>query len=592
MVDNNQYLNDGQSPFRRYEPPANSGAPNGNVAPLTPPPLTSPGGGSATTSRGAKRRQRHARSRWRQWLQADPGKGAAQSSRSPQPPPSARGSQPASPSTRGDVRRPSPPRIQNPLPAATPQPPTRPVRPGETAAYRPHPSDAAQWPDATTTPTRRSQPRPPQRSKNKVTPLRRRPATSRPDSLGNQVSPRQRSSRRSGRKTPRPVLYGIRLLILGTGIAAIAGTVLSSINSRDEAALNNSGSRSEVATGALSGQGAAALTEPLPLAEELVAVETDLVALESMTPGLTQSVFFYDLDTGNYIDLNGTESFAAASTIKVPILVAFLQAVDAGTVRLDQAVTLREELIAGGSGELQTQAIGTQFTALEVATAMIVTSDNTATNLVIELLGGPEVLNQQFQNWGLTATTMRNLLPDLEGTNITSAADLVRIMALVDQGELLSPRSRDRLFSIMQRTVNRDLIPDGLADPSALSYNKTGDIGTLLGDIALVDVANGKRYILGVLVDRPFNDGRASELIRRASGRVYEEMSQPISPVGSGNSPAGTPEGSPTGEAATDEAAPPAIDAAPVEAAPTTESAPAPYVEPGDSFSSPELPPG
>lgn len=464
-----------------------------------------------------------------------------------------------------------------------------PVRPGEPAAYRPHPHNAAQWSDPATIPPRRSPQRPPQRPKNKVTPLRRRPAMSRPDSLGNPAPPRQRSGRRSGRKPPRPVLYGIRLLILGTGIAAIAGTVLSSLNSRDEAALNNSGSRSsDVAAGALSSKGAAALTEPLPLAEELVAVETDLVALESMTPGLTQSVFFYDLDTGNYIDLNGSEPFAAASTIKVPILVAFLQAVDAGTVRLDQAVTLREELIAGGSGELQTQEIGTQFTALEVATAMIVTSDNTATNLVIELLGGPEVLNQQFQNWGLTATTMRNLLPDLEGTNITSAADLVRVMALVDQGELLSPRSRDRLFSIMQRTVNRDLIPDGLADPSALSHNKTGDIGTLLGDVALVDVANGKRYILSVLVDRPFNDGRASELIRRASGRVYEEMSQPISPVGSGNPPARTTEGSPAGEAATDAA----DDPAPVEAEPTIESVPAPYVEPGDAFSSPELPPG
>jgi beta-lactamase class A len=275
-----------------------------------------------------------------------------------------------------------------------------------------------------------------------------------------------------------------------------------------------------------------ALAQPLPLADELASVKTDLVALEAMTPGLNQSVFFYDLETSNYIDLNGSDTVAAASTIKVPILIAFLQAVDAGTVQLDQALTLREDMIASGSGDMQFDEAGTQYTALEVATEMIVNSDNTATNLMITLLGGTEALNQQFRDWGLESTVLRNLLPDLDGTNTTSSRDLVRAIALVDQGELLSLRSRDRLFGIMQRTFNRTLIPDGLLDESALTYNKTGDIGTSLGDVALVDVVNGKRYLVSVLVERPFNDGRASELIRRVSGRLYEEMSQPVNPIG------------------------------------------------------------
>ena len=591
MADNNQHSHNGQSPFRRYEPPTNPGVANSHVAPLTPPPLSSPGGGSTTTSRGAKRRQRQARSRWRQWLQADSSKAPPQSSRSPQSPSGAQGSPAARPRQSTATAAPAaPPRIKTPMPASAPPPPGY---SSETSAYRPGSVPAAPTPGAAVAapPPTRSQPRRPPRSRGKVTPIRRRPAWTSTDSAGSGTPPRRGKPRRSGRKAPRPVLYGIRLLILGTGIAAIAGTVLSSLNPGDDAALNNPNANSAAGTPrVLSGE--EAVTQPLPLAEELVSVETDLVALESMTPGLTQSVFFYDLDTGNYIDLNGNETFAAASTIKVPILVAFLQAVDAGTVRLDQAVTLREELVAGGSGELQTQEIGTQFTALEVATAMIVTSDNTATNMVIELLGGLEVLNQQFRSWGLTSTTLRNRLPDLDGTNTTSAADLVRTMALIDQGDLLSPRSRDRLFSIMQRTVNRDLIPDGLADPTALAYNKTGDIGTLLGDLALVDVANGKRYVLSVLVDRPFNDGRASELIRRASGRVYEEMSQPVSPVGSGNPPAATTEDGPGDSSPGTEAEAPASDADSVETDPAIEDAPTPYVEPGAPLSSPELPPG
>ena len=422
---------------------------------------------------------------------------------------------------------------------------------------------------------KRTRNRPPQRPANNVTPLHRQPVWSTPD---DSTASRRGKPRRPQRKAPRPVLYGIRLLILGTGMAAIAGTVLTSLNPNRNANQANDAPAdvSATAAGSPAQRGdAVALDQPLPLATELVAVETDLVELESMTPNLSQSVFFYDLQTGNYIDLNGTETVAAASTIKVPILVAFLAAVDAGTVRLDQTVTLREDMVASGSGDMQTAEIGTQYTALEVATEMIVTSDNTATNLIIAQLGGVDALNQQFQDWGLESTTLRNLLPDLEGTNTTSSADLVRMMALVEQEQLLSRRSRDRLFAIMQRTVSRDLIPEGLNDETALVYNKTGDIGEALGDVALVDLVNGRRYLVSILVDRPFNDGRAAELIRRVSGRLHEEMSQPISPVGIDQS-------APAAPAATSEDG----------TAPVPESVPDAYVEPNTPVSDPAVPPG
>jgi beta-lactamase class A len=87
------------------------------------------------------------------------------------------------------------------------------------------------------------------------------------------------------------------------------------------------------------------------------------------------------------------------------------------------------------------------------------------------------------------------------------------------------------MFSIMQRTVNRSLLPFGITDGSLIA-NKTGDISTVLGDVALVDAPNGKRYALATLVERPNNDGRASELIRRTAEAVHKEFSQPIAPVG------------------------------------------------------------
>jgi beta-lactamase class A len=538
MADNNYSTNNGPSPFRRYEPPSNHDL--GNVAPLSDSPAV--GNPSDHSPRIIPRRSRSNRSRWRQWVNSTAAPNDAARKRA-----SHAASRPSTPSpSSSSARRP----LQSPLdaiqaarpPALSHEPSQfvkesvnhrRPASQARRERGAPHVSAYPEQPQ----PAGPSQPSQP--GSNKVTPIRQRPVWSSPAENPRTASAqrRDRKPRRSTRKTPQPVLYGIRLLILGTGVAAIVGTVLSSFNPSQNAPQTATAGDGQSPSSALTGNTrnvSPAVTQPLPLAQELVSVETDLVALESMTPGLDQTVFFYDLATGNYIDLNGTAKVPAASTIKVPLLIAFLQAVDNGTVSLDQAITLREDMIASGSGDMQFDEPGTQYTALEVATEMIVSSDNTATNLIIDLLGGLESLNQQFRGWGLEATQLRNLLPDLDGTNTTSAADLVRVMVLVDQGELLNLRSRDRLFSIMQRTYNKDLIPDGLIDETALTYNKTGDIGTVLGDLALVDVANGNRYVLGVLVQRPFNDGRASELVRRVAGRIHEEMNQPINPLGAG----------------------------------------------------------
>jgi beta-lactamase class A len=232
-----------------------------------------------------------------------------------------------------------------------------------------------------------------------------------------------------------------------------------------------------------------------------------------------------DLDTGGYVDVNSAASFPAASTIKIPILVAFFQDLDAGKIRLDEMLTIQQQMIAGGSGNMQYKQVGTQFTALEVATKMITISDNTATNMLIARLGGIEALNQRFRSWGLTTTAIRNQLPDLQGTNTTSPKELATLMAMVNQGNLVNMRSRDRLLDIMRQTQRDHLLPSGLGAGASIAH-KTGDIGTMLADAGLVDIPTGKRYIAAVMVQRPNNDPRAEKLISAISRAAYQQFSQ------------------------------------------------------------------
>lgn len=352
-------------------------------------------------------------------------------------------------------------------------------------------------------------------------------------------------------KLPKPLIYGIRLLIIGLGVAAIAGTLLSVLTPADEQL--DSGTAAETQSAVT--VSATTDSDVLVRTQELAPLKASLVELQELIPELTPTVYVFDLDTGNYVDIAGSSTVPAASTIKLPILVAFFQAVDDGRITVDQALAMQASQIAQGSGDMQTQPPGTRYTALEVATQMIINSDNTATNMMIDLLGGPTELNQQFAAWGLTATVLNNPLPDVEGTNTTSTEDLVRMVAHIHKGEILSLRSRDRVFNILQRTYNKNLLPAG-ASETAISYNKTGNIGEVLGDVALMDLPNGKRYAIAALVQRPDNDGRAQELIRRISQTVYQAMDNAIPVI------------EPAAETSVDSEAQPA-DAAPDSAVPS-----------------------
>jgi beta-lactamase class A len=234
-------------------------------------------------------------------------------------------------------------------------------------------------------------------------------------------------------------------------------------------------------------------------------------------------MFFLDLQTGNYLDIGGDRVFPAASTIKLPILLAFFQDLDSGKVSLDEMLVMRDDLITNGSGDMQDQPVGTRYSALETVTKMITVSDNTATNMIIDRLGGINYLNRRFRDWGLKDTVIRNMLSDLSGTNTTSSEDMVRMLVQLVDGDMLSAESREQTLNILRRTTIRTLLPAGLGAGADIA-NKTGDIGFLIGDAGVVTTPSGRRYFAGIFVERPYNDVRGRDFIRQVSGLVYRYL--------------------------------------------------------------------
>ncbi|MBF2067452.1 MAG: serine hydrolase [Calothrix sp. C42_A2020_038] len=362
--------------------------------------------------------------------------------------------------------------------------------------------------------------------KNQIPPYNPNTAKVKSVRVRKQPLPRKTVVTRRTRLKPmaRNILYALRLLIVGVGIGAIVGTALSIL---DPATRLNSASDNSNPTQQSSLQPTQTNTvaTALQLSQEIPALKSSIQSLVANNSNLTPGIFIADLDNGSYVDLNGGAMFSSASTIKIPILVAFFQDVDAGKISLDETLTTTKSTIAGGSGDMQNKPVGTSYTALEVATKMMTISDNTATNMLIERLGGIEKLNERFRNWGLNTTSLRNFLPDIEGTNTTSPKELSNLIAMITKGNIVSFQSRERILDIMRRTVKDTLLPSGLGQGATIAH-KTGEIGGILADAGLVELSSGKRYIAAVIVQRPRNDVSAERFISNISRIVYQQFAQ------------------------------------------------------------------
>lgn len=270
------------------------------------------------------------------------------------------------------------------------------------------------------------------------------------------------------------------------------------------------------------------IAPPFTLKNEAGTISSGL-KVAAVLPKLTAGVFAVDLNSGEYSELNGYHQFPAASIIKVPVLIALLSAQDKHLVDPNQQLELRKDLMVGGSGILQWRPVGSKISVRDAAELMITRSDNTATNLIIDLLGGIEKFNPLFKQWGLKETQLNAWLPDLSGMNKTSPYELAYLVGRLHKGELLTKQSHDWMFNTMQHVRNKSLIPSGLGKGATIAH-KTGDIGSMVGDAGIVWCANGKCYLIAIQVERPHNDRRANSLVRKLSKIVYEGFTGEIVP--------------------------------------------------------------
>lgn len=252
------------------------------------------------------------------------------------------------------------------------------------------------------------------------------------------------------------------------------------------------------------------------------------------------AVSLYDYETRSAWSLHGDRWFHAASTIKVPVLVALMGAVDCGDLPLDARVHVRNRFLSvsdrepfrvGSERDANAdvhQQIGRVMRLEKLAFHMITTSSNLATNLLIELVG-LERLQELLDELEVSGIELRRGVEDESAfeqgiNNRVTANGMLELLRLIEEGRAFSVPASAKALEIMHEQEFRSGIPAGLPDHARVAH-KTGEISTVAHDCGIVYPRDRKPYAIVVLTEwDPKETGKRSETIARISKTVYEHL--------------------------------------------------------------------
>ncbi len=253
-------------------------------------------------------------------------------------------------------------------------------------------------------------------------------------------------------------------------------------------------------------------------------LKTRLLSLAQNYRRIKPAVYVWEQNGSTYVDIDADKPFPAASIIKIPILIEMFREIESGKFSLYDTMVLEDYYRASGSGKLQYSQGGVAHSMDYLAQIMIQNSDNSSTNMIMSKIGGMPEINRALNRWGLKTTHINNWLPDLSGTNITTARELAKMLYNVDSTNILTNESKRQIAKYMGHVKNNRLLQAGIPSDAVLLH-KTGDIGFMVGDAGIVKTANGKKYIVVILVRRPYNHLSGKEFIVKASQIIYNNIS-------------------------------------------------------------------
>ena len=234
--------------------------------------------------------------------------------------------------------------------------------------------------------------------------------------------------------------------------------------------------------------------------------------VQSKVSTFSGKVSFYakNLQSGVSFGLRENDPVRTASTIKLAIMIECFFEVDAGSLKWEEPVKVTEEEKVAGSGLLQDLTAGDQLPLRDVMDLMIVVSDNTATNLILNRIGGNAV-NARMAQLGLTQTrVMRKILTDhndtkphtngvtqegakpenaVWGIGRSTPKEMVMLLEKMFRGELVSKQASDEMLQVLKRQRDHNGMGRDMKDTTIAS--KSGALDHLRSDVGIIYSKDG-----------------------------------------------------------------------------------------------------
>lgn len=258
-----------------------------------------------------------------------------------------------------------------------------------------------------------------------------------------------------------------------------------------------------------------------------------------------------NLLTGEDIVVNADLRFPTASVIKTAVMAEAYYQASRRTVSLDTTIPLREADKVGGSGVLNGFSDGVALTVRDLIHVMIVVSDNTATNLLVNRLGTKNI-DERLVAWGLEHTKLfrptfrdgkADILPELEkefGLGMSTPREMTKLMALIAEGGAVTREASAAMLATLRSQQDRAMIPRLLpgnlqvgnktGTDSEKSPDERGRRGAIRVDAGIV-TGDGVRYVIAIFTRRGADirggvDNAGVVLGAQLSRMVYEQFTR------------------------------------------------------------------
>ena len=236
---------------------------------------------------------------------------------------------------------------------------------------------------------------------------------------------------------------------------------------------------------------------------------------------------FYDLNKNNVFSINGDKKVLSASMIKLLILAELMKKISENKFSLSDTIMIADSMKTGGDGVLKELNTGHHFTLKELATLMIIVSDNQATNILIDFLG-MENINQLGKELRLKKTFLGRKMMDIEARkngydNYTCADDISSLLKLIYQEKLINEEASQLMLDILLRQQQGERLQRYLPSDIKIAH-KCGDLDNLENDGGIIWIGN-KAYILVILTNGMPNL-QCKQTIGKISKFVYDKMEE------------------------------------------------------------------